>query len=155
MIAQTVVDSVTSAAYAAAEVTLVAALIHLWVAPEHFGHWWGYGVFFLVGASAQALVSVPVLRFPQIKPVLLAGVAGNLLIVALYVVSSAWGMPFDPSVARLEDTASLGMTATTAEVGIVIALTVLLTGAPRRFAINALLLAGVSLWGPRLAGVLP
>lgn len=48
-------------------------------------------------------------------------------------------MPFDPSVAYLEDTDLLGMTATTAEVGIMIAPAVLLDGASRRIAINALL----------------
>ena len=159
---KTVVDRVAPAAYAAAGLSLIAALIHLWVAPEHFGHWWGYGVFFLVAAFAQGLASVLVLRFPQSKPVLLAGIAGNLLIVVLYVISSTWGMPFgaswvpfDPTVAHLEDTELLGMTATTAEVGIVIALAVLLDGASRRFAINALLLAGVSLWALRLTGILP
>ena len=41
--------------YAAASLSLVAALIHLWVAPEHFGEWWGYGAFFLVAAAAQLL----------------------------------------------------------------------------------------------------
>ena len=82
--------------------------------------------------------------------------------MVLYVISSTWGMPFgaswvpfDPTVAHLEDTELLGMTATTAEVGIVIALAVLLDGASRRFAINALLLAGVSLWALRLTGILP
>ena len=30
-----------------AALSLVAGLIHLWVMPEHFEEWWGYGVFFL------------------------------------------------------------------------------------------------------------
>jgi len=161
-IPKTVVDREAPAAYAAAGLSLVSALIHLWVAPEHLGHWWGYGVFFLVAAFAQGLASVLVLRYPQSKPVLLAGIVGNLLIVVLYVVSSTWGMPFgaswvpfDPTVAHLEDTELLGMTATTAEVGIIIALAVLLDGASRRLAINALLLVGASLWALRLTGILP
>ena len=31
--------------YAAAALSLLAALIHLWVTPEHFEEWWGYGAF--------------------------------------------------------------------------------------------------------------
>ena len=38
--------------YAVAMLSALAALIHLWVMPEHFGEWWGYGAFFLVAASA-------------------------------------------------------------------------------------------------------
>jgi hypothetical protein len=82
--------------------------------------------------------------------------------LVLYVVSSTWDMPFgaswvplDPTVAHLEDTELLGMSATTAEVGTMIALAVLLDGASRRLAINALLLAGASLWALRLTGILP
>src|SRR5215217_7330059 len=39
--------------YAAAALSLLAGLIHLWVAPEHFEEWWGYGVFFLVAGAVQ------------------------------------------------------------------------------------------------------
>ncbi len=41
--------------YAAAALSLVAALEHLWVVPQHFEEWWGYGAFFLASAVAQAL----------------------------------------------------------------------------------------------------
>lgn len=167
MIAETttkiaVADRVAPAAYAAAGLSLIAALTHLWVAPEHFGLWWGYGTFFLISAFAQGLASVLVLRFPESKPVLLAGITGNLLIVLLYVISRTWGMPFggslvpfDPNVAHLENAEFLGMSATAAEVGIIVALTILLDGAWRRVTVNALLLTGVSLWALRLTGILP
>ena len=39
--------------YAAAALSLLAALIHLWVMPEHFEEWWGYGAFFFVAAAVQ------------------------------------------------------------------------------------------------------
>ena len=42
----------------------VAALIHLWVAPEHFEQWWGYGYFFLVAAAAQLLYAPFLVRWP-------------------------------------------------------------------------------------------
>jgi hypothetical protein len=44
-----------SGLHTAALLSLAAALIHLWAAPEHFREWWGYGVFFLSAASAQAI----------------------------------------------------------------------------------------------------
>jgi hypothetical protein len=44
----------------AAALSLVAGLVHLGVAPEHFEEWWGYGVFFLVASAAQVFY-VPLL----------------------------------------------------------------------------------------------
>jgi hypothetical protein len=48
----------------AAVLSLLAALLHVWVMPEHFEEWWGYGAFFLVAATAQALYAVVLLRAP-------------------------------------------------------------------------------------------
>ena len=45
-------SSAEAAVYAAAALSLAAALVHLWVAPGHFELWWGYGAFFLAAASA-------------------------------------------------------------------------------------------------------
>jgi len=45
-----------------AALTLVAASMHAWAMPEHFGEWWGYGVFFLVVAAAQGFYGVALLR---------------------------------------------------------------------------------------------
>jgi len=70
--------------YTVASLSLLAALIHLWVMPEHFEEWWGYGMFFLVAAVAQ-VVYVPLLvRWPN-QTVLLLGIAGNSAIVLLYL----------------------------------------------------------------------
>ena len=79
--------------YAAAALSLVAALIHLWVMPEHFQEWWGYGSFFLVAASAQVLYVPLLLRWPT-RTVLLLGIAGNLAIVVLYLPTPMVGIPF-------------------------------------------------------------
>src|SRR5215218_8516172 len=72
--------------YAAAALSLLAALIHLWVMPEHFEEWWGYGTFFLVAAASQVLYAPLVLAWPT-RMVLLLGIAGNLTIVALYFLT--------------------------------------------------------------------
>lgn len=50
--------------YLAGALSLVAALAHLWVTPEHFEEWWGYGVFFLVAALVQGLYGAALLRCP-------------------------------------------------------------------------------------------
>ena len=39
--------------HAATALSLVAGPVHLWVMPEHFEEWWGYGAFFFVAAAAQ------------------------------------------------------------------------------------------------------
>src|SRR5829696_7970366 len=70
--------------YAAAALSLLAALLHLWVAPEHFEEWWGYGAFFLVAAASQVLYAPLVLLWPT-RIVLLLGIAGNLTTGALYL----------------------------------------------------------------------
>jgi hypothetical protein len=147
--------------YAAAALSLVAAMIHLWVTPEHLAHWWGYGAFFLICALAQGLGGVFLLRWPT-QPLLLVGIVGNLAIVVLYVISRTWGMPigpdlvvFSPAAAHLEDPELLGMTATAAEVALVMLLTMGLKGAYRRWMMNFLLLSGATLWVLRFMGVLP
>ncbi len=63
--------------YAAAALSLAAALIHLWVMPEHFEEWWGYGTFFLVSALAQALYVPLLLRWPTGMILLLGGAGPN------------------------------------------------------------------------------
>ena len=57
-------SNATAAVYAAAVLSLVAALVHLWVAPGHFEVWWGSGAFFLAAAAAQGLFAVALLRWP-------------------------------------------------------------------------------------------
>ncbi|HKH11524.1 MAG TPA: hypothetical protein VKA73_10310 [Rubrobacter sp.] len=151
----------TLALYAAAALGLTAAMIHLWVTPQHIAEWWGYGAFFLGCALAQGFGSVVLFRWPA-QPLFLVGIAGNLAIAVLYVISRTWGMPvgpglvpFSPSVAHLESPDLLGMGATAAELGLVVILTALLKDSYRARTINALLLAGAALWTLRFTGVLP
>ncbi len=108
--------------YAAAALSLLAALIHLWVTPEHFEEWWGYGAFFLVAAAAQILYVPLVLLLPT-RIVLLAGIAGNLAIVVLYLLTRTVGIPlFGPGAGEVEGVSFIDLCATTSEVGIAVAL---------------------------------
>jgi hypothetical protein len=110
------------ALYVAAALSLVAALIHLWVTPEHFEEWWGYGAFFLVAALAQALYTPLVLVWPT-RVVLLGGIAGNLAIVVLYLLTRTVGIPlFGPGAGETEGIGFIDLYATASEVGIAAAL---------------------------------
>ena len=117
--------------YAAAALSLVAALVHLWVMPEHFREWWGYGAFFLASAVAQVLY-VPLLLLRPNRTILLLGVGGNLAIVSLYVVTRTVGVPyFGPHAGEVEGAGFMDLCATTSELGIAVALgAVLLRGLP-------------------------
>ncbi len=118
--------------YAAAAFSLLAAVIHLWAMPEHFEEWWGYGAFFLVSAVAQGFYGAALLRWPS-RPLLLLGTGGNLSIVALYLVTRTVGIPFFGSHAgEVEGVGFAELSATTAELALVVSLgAVLLRGLPR------------------------
>jgi manganese oxidase len=103
----------------AAALSLLAAVIHLRVMPEHFEEWWGYGAFFLVCAAAQVVYVPILLRWPA-RPVLLIGVAGNLAVVILWLVTRTAGIPFfGPHAGDVEEIGALDLTCTLAEVGLV------------------------------------
>ncbi|MDP9439356.1 MAG: hypothetical protein M3P49_11525 [Actinomycetota bacterium] len=112
--------------YAAAALSLVAALIHLWVMPEHFREWWGYGAFFLASALAQVLY-VPLLLGRPSRGILLLGIGGNLAIVSLYLLTRTVGIPlFGPHAGEVEGAGFMDLCATTSELGIAAALGALL-----------------------------
>lgn len=142
-----------AAAYAAPALSLAVALIHLWAALGYFEVWWGYGSFFLGVAAAQGLFSVALLRWPG-RALSLAGIFGNLSIIALYVVSRTSGVTIGPHAGRAEDAGILDMSATGIELMIVVLLLTRLGGRERSVAINAVLLVGAAIWILRLLGFL-
>lgn len=102
--------------YSVAVLSLLAALIHLWVMQEHLEEWWGYGTFFLGAASAQGLYSAAVLRWPHRSLLLLLGIGGNLLIVALYLVTRTVGvLIFGPDAGEVEEVGVTDLSATMSE----------------------------------------
>ena len=134
--------------YAAAALSLLAALIHLWVTPEHFEEWWGYGVFFLVAAAAQLLYAPIVVLWPA-RRVLLSGIAGNLAIVVMYLLTRTVGIPlFGPEAGEVEGFGFVDVCATASEVGIAVALgAALLRGVTPERRRTILLIAAVVLVG--------
>ena len=114
--------SVVAALRAAAALSLLAAAIHLWVVPEHLEEWWGYGAFFAACALAQGLYALGLLRRPS-RPFLLLGVAGNLAVVILWLVTRTTGIPLlGPHAGEIEGVGVLDLACTLAEVCIVVAL---------------------------------
>jgi FtsP/CotA-like multicopper oxidase with cupredoxin domain len=110
--------------YAAAALSLIAALTHAWAMLEHFEEWWGYGTFFLIAATAQACYGLVLLRWSG-RSLLLLGVVGNLSIVSLWAVTRTTGIPFlGPHAGEVEAVGAVDLLATAAEMALV---TVLLT----------------------------
>ena len=115
---------------AAAVLSLLAALIHVWVMPEHFEEWWGYGLFFLVAAAAQALFAVVVLKAPT-PAVLGAGIVGNVAIIALWVFPRTVGIPLGPHAGEVEAVGTIDVLSKLVELALALVLTVLLRYAPQ------------------------
>lgn len=112
--------------YSAAALSLIAALIHLWVIPEHFEEWWGYGTFFLVAAVAQGFYGAALLRWPT-QPLLLLGIIGNSLIILLYLLTRTVEIPLlGPAAGEVEQLGFIDVCATTSEVALILALSSLL-----------------------------
>jgi hypothetical protein len=112
--------------YSAVALSLVAALIHLWVTPEHFGEWWGYGTFMLAAFVAQAIYAVFLLEWPRWPLLLLAGASGNLAIIGMWVVSRTVGTPLGPMAGEIEGMGTLDLICTASEVALVVLLVGLL-----------------------------
>lgn len=107
--------------YSVAVLSLVSGLIHLWVTPEHFEEWWGYGTFFLVAAAAQVGYVPLLLRWPN-RTILVLGIVGNSAIVLLYLLTRVVGIPnFGPEAGEVEGVGVIDVCATVSEAAIVVA----------------------------------
>jgi len=132
---------------AASALSLIAGLIHLWVMPEHFEEWWGYGTFFLVSAVAQGLYAALLLSGRPGQVLLLSGIIGNFAVVTLYVATRTAGVPFfGPHAWEVEEVSAVGVAATAAELALIVVLVSLLEGVLRKRVVNALFVSGVVLW---------
>ena len=131
----------------------VAAGIHLGVAPEHFGEWWGYGAFFVLAAACEcAFVALLALR-PRAW-VVEVGIWASLATMLMYLLSRTAGIPFGPATGVVEPVDLLGLAATACEGAIVVVLCRLLAGCRRAHTLNALALVGAALWLAALSGAL-
>lgn len=112
--------------YGAAVLSIMAGLIHLAVTPAHFEEWIGYGLFFLVASIAQLIYAVLLLVRRPTRNLLLAGIIGNGLIIALYVVTRTLGIPFfGPEAGEVEPIGVLDTISKVVELSLIACLVVL------------------------------
>jgi hypothetical protein len=138
----------------AAVLSLAVAWVHFAYMGSHFRQWWAYGAFFLAAGAGQALFAPLILR--RCRPWLVAaGIAGNLAIVGMYVLSRTAGPPVGPHAHVPELAGAVDVATTAVEIVLVGVLLTLLGTAGRRWTANALLAAGGLLWALRLSGHLP
>ena len=69
-------------------------LIHMLALPFHFEQWLGYGVFFFAVAVLQVMYSMALAVAPPNRALLWLGIAGNALVVALWLITRTVGIPF-------------------------------------------------------------
>ena len=112
--------------YAAAGLSALAGVIHLLVTPEHFEEWSGYGLFFLIAGLAQLIYAPVLLRQPANRSLLIAGIAGNALIIALWIVTRTLGIPLGPEAGEVEAIGVLDTLSKLAELALIGCLVALL-----------------------------
>lgn len=101
--------------------SLLAAAIHVALVPEHYEEWWGYGGFFVVSGALQALYALwwlmPRPGWPGAQATIVVGIALNLFLVGLYVVTRTAGVPwFGPHAWETEPVSAVDLVAKGAEV---------------------------------------
>jgi hypothetical protein len=80
----------------AALLALVAGVIHLLVAPEHFAEGAAVGAFMVVAGAAQVAAGALLWLRPS-RPLMVAALAGTLGILAVYAASRTTGLPIGPT----------------------------------------------------------
>ena len=139
----------TAAALTAAGLSLVAGWIHFAYVTPHWRDWWAYGVFFVACGVFQALFAPAIMRWPTAWTAL-AGIAGNLGMVGMYVLSRTNGIPMGPHTGVVERATPIDLTCTAMEIVLIGILLGMVGPTNRRWIINGLLAAGVALWILRL-----
>jgi hypothetical protein len=141
------------AALSAAGLSLLAAWIHFAYTASHWRDWWAYGAFFLGSGVFQALTAPALLRWPN-RWTALAGIAGNLGIVGMYIMSRAHGIPMGPHEGVIEKATPIDLACTAVEIVLVGVLLGMVGSTNRRWIINLLLVSGLALWALRLTNTL-
>jgi hypothetical protein len=135
----------------AAGLSLWSGYIHFVYLQSHWQEWWAYGAFFLAAGVGQALYAPLLLRF-RWSWLLLAGIAGNVAILGMYLLSRTAGPPLGPHARAIEPAGVADLATAACEVVLVGILIALLGRRARTLIINALLVAGAALWALRLTG---
>jgi hypothetical protein len=101
-----------------AALSVGAAAIHFAVTFEHFAEYTLYGIFFLVISWAQVIWPAVLLWRPS-RLWLWLGMAGNALVIAVYVASRTVGLPFGPDSHNPESVGALDVVSCVLEFGLI------------------------------------
>lgn len=104
----------------AAVLSGAAAAVHLSVARLHFDEYWGFGVGFVVSGVLQLAWAVAIWRRSGDRRLLVAGLALQLGIVAVWVVSRTAGLPYGDHPGQAESIGPLDAQCTFDELLIVV-----------------------------------
>jgi hypothetical protein len=102
-----------------AALSVGAAAIHFAVVFEHFADYTLYGVFFLVISWAQ-LIWPAVLLWRPSRLWLWLGIAGNAIVIGVYVASRTIGLPFGPDLHNAESVGALDVVSCVLEFGLIV-----------------------------------
>ena len=69
-------------------------LVHMLATPLYFDQWLGYGAFFFTVAVLQVMYSMALAVAAPYRSLLWLGIAGNVLVIALWAVTRTVGIPF-------------------------------------------------------------
>ena len=108
-----------------AALSVGAAAIHFAVVFEHFAEYALYGVFFLVISWAQVIWPAVLLWRPS-RLWLWLGIAGNAIVIAVYVASRTVGLPFGPDLHNAESVGALDVMSCVLEFGLIVGCAALL-----------------------------
>jgi hypothetical protein len=125
----------------AATLSMAAGLIHLSAGPDHFDEWWVYGVFFYGAAAAQA--GYAIILFSQgiqgwggwnvvRRHFYGLGVAGNIAIIGLWLVTRLVAIPVGPEAGEREPFGWLDLMSKAIEIPLVVLLMILVAKTPAR-----------------------
>jgi hypothetical protein len=108
-----------------AALSVGASAIHFAVVFEHFVEYTLYGFFFLVISWAQMIWPAVLLWRPS-RFWLWLGIAGNAIVIAVYVASRTVGLPFGPDLHHAESLGALDVVSCVLEFGLIIGCAALL-----------------------------
>ena len=108
-----------------AALSVGAAAIHFAVVFEHFAEYALYGVFFLVISWAQMIWPAVLLWRPSRLWLWLA-IAGNAIVIAVYLGSRTVGLPFGPDLHHAESVGALDVVGCVLEFGLIVGCAALL-----------------------------
>jgi hypothetical protein len=108
-----------------AALSVGAAAIHFAVVFEHFAEYTLYGVFFLAISWAQVIWPVVLLWRPS-RLWLWLGLAGNAIVIAVYVASRTVGLPFGPDLHHPEPAGALDVMSCVLQFGLIVGCAALL-----------------------------